>query len=101
VRFGFAGKGLWSVLDGLRAGPVGRNGVMAIEPRSTVQVKFFGRCKGGWIRDGVLLAVDQVPRPSAWSCHTDAVIALMEAEPSPMKSDPAHLQRSAAAPASV
>ena len=38
------------MLDGLRGGPVGPNGVMAIEPWSTVQVKFFGRCKGGWIR---------------------------------------------------
>jgi ATP-dependent DNA ligase len=80
VRFGFGGKGLWAVLDELRAGPVGRGGVIAIEPGLAVQVKFFGRYKGGAIRDGVLLAVEQGRALPAWSCDSDAVVAAMEAE---------------------
>jgi ATP-dependent DNA ligase len=32
VRFGFSGKGLWAILDELRAGSLGRTGVVPIEP---------------------------------------------------------------------
>jgi hypothetical protein len=32
VRFGFAGKGLWAILDELRAGSLDRTGVVPIEP---------------------------------------------------------------------
>jgi bifunctional non-homologous end joining protein LigD len=56
VRFGFAGKGLWSELDRLRAGP-SRKGVVPIEPVLRASIRFFGRHKGGFIRDGVLLAL--------------------------------------------
>jgi hypothetical protein len=58
VRFGFAGKGLWSELDRLRAGP-SRKGVVPIEPVLRASIKFFGRDKGGFIRDGVLLTLGQ------------------------------------------
>jgi bifunctional non-homologous end joining protein LigD len=83
VRFGFAGKGLWVILDRLRAGSMGRRtGVVPIEPGLVVQVKYFGRHKGGAIRDGVLLALVDQPQTAArawWTCDTDAVIAAMDA----------------------
>jgi hypothetical protein len=63
VRFGFSGKGLWAMLDALRTGPAGRGGVVPIEPGVSVEVKFFGRYKGGAIRDGVLLSVEKLPVP--------------------------------------
>ena len=63
VRFGFAGKGLWARLDALRAATANKAGVVSIEPALTVQVKFFGRQKGGALRDGVLLSVEEQPRP--------------------------------------
>jgi bifunctional non-homologous end joining protein LigD len=56
VPFGFAGKGLWSELDRLRAGP-SRKGVVPIEPVLRASIRFFGRHKGGFIRDGVLLTL--------------------------------------------
>ena len=56
VRFGFAGKGLWSELDCLRAGP-SRKGVVPVEPVLRANIKFFGRHRGGLIRDGVLLGL--------------------------------------------
>ena len=63
VRFGFAGKGVWAILDKLRAGSLDRAGVVPIEPGLVVRVKYFGRHKGGAIRDGVLVAmVDQPER---------------------------------------
>jgi hypothetical protein len=76
VRFGFAGKGLWGVLDGLRDGPVDK-GVIAVRPALQAEIKFFGRHKGGAIRDGVILSVhgpkiavlDQL-----WSCDCDDVV---------------------------
>jgi hypothetical protein len=43
VRFGFAGKGLWAILDELRAGSLDRAGVVPIEPGLVVRVKYFGR----------------------------------------------------------
>jgi hypothetical protein len=61
--FGFAGKGLWATLDALRAGPVGRAGVIPIEPVLVAEVKYFGRHKGGALRDGVLLPIE--PRPAS------------------------------------
>jgi bifunctional non-homologous end joining protein LigD len=83
VRFGFAGKGVWAILDKLRAGSLDRAGVVPIEPGLVVRVKYFGRHKGGAIRDGVLVAmVDQPERQQiapAWSCDTDVVIAAMDA----------------------
>jgi hypothetical protein len=55
-----------------------------IEPRLVIRVKYFGRHKGGAIRDGVLVALVNQPqtRPAmpAWSCDTDAVIAANAAE---------------------
>ena len=51
----------------------------------TGQVKFFGRHKGGAIRDGVLLSAGELaappPRsPAAWSCDGDEAIAVMDGE---------------------
>ena len=56
VRFGFTGKGLWSVLDGIRAGPAVR-GVVSFEPILRAHVKFVGRRQRGLIRDGVFLTL--------------------------------------------
>ena len=61
VRFGLAGKGLWSELDRLRAGPA-RKGVVPIEPVLRASIRFFGRHKGGFIRDGVLLLLLPTPQ---------------------------------------
>ena len=47
-----------------------------------VRVKYFGRHKGGAIRDGVLVAIIDQPQTRlapAWSCDTDEVIAEMDA----------------------
>jgi hypothetical protein len=82
VRFGFAGKGLWAILRELRAGSLDRAGVVPIEPGLVVRVKYFGRYKGGAIRDGVLVAIIHQPQTRlapAWSCDTDAVIVEMDA----------------------
>jgi hypothetical protein len=57
VRFGFAGKGLWTVLDGIRAGPAIR-GVVPVHPTLRAHgSNFFGRHQRGFIRDGVLLSL--------------------------------------------
>jgi bifunctional non-homologous end joining protein LigD len=56
VRFGLAGKGLWSELDRLRVGP-SHKGVAPIESVLWASIRFFGRHKGGFIRDGVLLGL--------------------------------------------
>jgi hypothetical protein len=83
VRFGFAGKGLWAILDELRAGSVDGAGVVPMEPGLVVRVKYFGRHKGGAIRDGVLVAMIDPPQVRQivpdWSCDTDAVISAMDA----------------------
>jgi hypothetical protein len=63
VRFGFAGKGLWAMLDALRTGPPGKGGAVSIEPGLNAAVKFFGRYNGGAIRDGVLLSIERLPVP--------------------------------------
>jgi hypothetical protein len=56
IRFGLAGKGLWHALDKLRAGPP-RKGFAPVQLGLIVTVKYFGRYKAGYIRDGVLLSV--------------------------------------------
>ena len=56
VRFGFAGKGLWHVLDNLRAEP-SRKGFVPVQLGLVATVKYFGRYTAGWIRDGVVLSV--------------------------------------------
>ena len=79
----FAGKGLWKMLDQLRLGSTDRLGIVPIEPVLVARVKYFGRHKGGAIRDGVLVGLDRpqtLPAASPWSCDTDAVIAAMDAD---------------------
>jgi bifunctional non-homologous end joining protein LigD len=56
IKFGIR-RGLWHRLDRLRAGPVERGGFIPVRPELAAQIKFFGRYKRGWIRDGVLLSV--------------------------------------------
>jgi bifunctional non-homologous end joining protein LigD len=56
VRFGFAGKGLWQLLDERRAGPA-RKSIVPVRLGLVAEIKFFGRHKGGSIRDGVILSV--------------------------------------------
>jgi hypothetical protein len=56
VRFGFAGKGLWHVLDERRAGPPTK-GIVPVWLGLVADIKFFGWHKGGWIRDGVILSL--------------------------------------------
>jgi bifunctional non-homologous end joining protein LigD len=58
VKFGLVGKELWSRLGPLCAGPASRSGVIPVRPELVAGVKFFGRYRTGWIRDGVLLAVE-------------------------------------------
>jgi bifunctional non-homologous end joining protein LigD len=58
VKFGLAGKELWPRLDRLRAGLASRGGVIPVRPELVAAIKFFGRYRAGWIRDGVLLSVD-------------------------------------------
>ena len=55
VRF-FVSKGLWHVLNERRAGPA-KNGIVPIWLGLVADIKFFGRHKGGSIRDGVILSV--------------------------------------------
>ena len=82
VRFGFAGKGLWSEVDALRSGPA-RKDVVSVRPTLRAKIKFFGRHKGGSIRDGVIVSLEH-RRPSRgnaiWSCDSDDVIAAFQAE---------------------
>jgi len=79
VRFGFAGKGLWTTLDVLRIGPAQKS-VVPIPPVLRAEVKFFGRHKGGAIRDGVMLSLapraDVGPR---YGCDCEEVIELFDA----------------------
>jgi hypothetical protein len=55
VRF-FVGKGLWHLLDERRAGPA-QPGIVPVRLGLVADIKFFGRHKGGSIRDGVILSV--------------------------------------------
>jgi bifunctional non-homologous end joining protein LigD len=57
VRFGFTGRRLWSALNPLRSGQAGRDGFVSIGGAMRLRVKHFGRHKGGWIRDGVVVGV--------------------------------------------
>jgi bifunctional non-homologous end joining protein LigD len=75
VRFGFAGKGLWDRLDRLRAGPV-RKGIIPVRLELHAEIKYFGRHKGGFIRDGVIQSLRVLaPARHPWSCDADEVIA--------------------------
>ncbi len=56
VQFGFAGKGLWEMLDARRAG-VARKGVVPVQPHLAADIRFYGRIRGWAIRDGVFLAL--------------------------------------------
>jgi bifunctional non-homologous end joining protein LigD len=60
VRF-FVGKGLWHVLDERRAG-LAKKGIVPVWLGLIADIKFFGRHKGGSIRDGVILSV-QMAKP--------------------------------------
>jgi bifunctional non-homologous end joining protein LigD len=81
VRFGFAGKGLWSMLDALRCGRAVK-GVIPVSPGLAADIKFFGRHKGGYIRDGVIVSLlsTKGPPPTApWSCcDSDEVLAAFD-----------------------
>jgi bifunctional non-homologous end joining protein LigD len=55
VKFGLVGKSLWHRLDRLREEP--GPGFVPVRPELQAEVKFFGRYRAGWIRDGVLLSV--------------------------------------------
>jgi hypothetical protein len=82
VRFGFAGKGLWSELNALRSGPA-RKAVVPVAPILRAKIKFFGRHKGGSIRDGVILSIDARAGSrgdAIWSCDSDDVIAAFQAQ---------------------
>jgi len=57
VKFGLGGKELWQRLDGLRIGPSARSGIVRVRPELVAAVRYFGRYRTGWIRDGVLLRV--------------------------------------------
>ena len=48
----------------LGAGPAGCDGVLSSEPALRAEMKFFGRHKGGAVRDGVLLSVGRLPASS-------------------------------------
>jgi len=79
VRFGFAGRGLWGDLDQRRTGPA-TSGIFPIAPVLPAEIKFFGRFKGGSIRDGVLLTIGASPPAraavaGAWSCDSDDAVA--------------------------
>lgn len=54
---GLAGKELWRRLDPLRAGAANRADLIPVRPKLVAAVRFFGRYRTGWIRDGVLLSV--------------------------------------------
>jgi hypothetical protein len=84
VRYGFAGKGSWRELDAVRCGPANK-GVIPVNPGFCAEIKFFGRHKGGSIRDGVILSLHQEPvgrtmstEPLPWSCDSDEAVAAFE-----------------------
>ena len=63
-------------------------GIVRIEPFLAAEIKFFGRYKAGFTRDGVLIAVENggMSAPTtagpvgAWGCDDDGVIAAFDAE---------------------
>jgi hypothetical protein len=79
----FAGKGLWSELDGLRRGPA-KESVVPVSPGLCAEIKYFGRHRGGSIRDGLILSLSVVValaasgEPRSWSCDSDEVVAAFE-----------------------
>jgi bifunctional non-homologous end joining protein LigD len=80
----FAGKGLWSELDGLRRGPA-KKSVVPVSPGLCAEIKYFGRHRGGSIRDGVILSLHRgvvalaaSVEPSPWSCYSDEAVAAFE-----------------------
>ena len=79
MRFGFAGRGLWGELDRRRAGAA-VSGIVPIAPLMPAEIKFFGRYKGGAIRDGVILAISAAPVTTAWSCDSDEAVAAFDAQ---------------------
>jgi len=77
VRFGFAGKGLRSVLDALREGRV-KGSVVTVPPVLSAEAKFFGGHQAGSIRDGVILALAErrtVAHARLWCCDCDDALA--------------------------
>lgn len=56
VKFGLAGKDLWQRLAPLRDGPETCSGFVPVRPDLVAAIRYFGRYRGGWIRDGVLLS---------------------------------------------
>jgi len=68
VRYGFAGKGWWADLDLLRIGEP-RAGLVAVWPVLQAEIKFFGRHKGGAIRDGVIQSLGPAPAPPSSRIH--------------------------------
>jgi hypothetical protein len=57
VKFGLGGKELWQRLEGLRAGPSTRSGLVPVRLELVAGVRYFGRYRNGWVRDGALLSV--------------------------------------------
>jgi ATP-dependent DNA ligase len=57
VKFGLGDKDLWRRLERLCAGPESRSGVVPVRPELVAAVRYFGRYRAGWIRDGVVLRV--------------------------------------------
>lgn len=57
VQFGLCGKSLWQRLDRLRDGTATRSGIVPVRPELVAEVRYFGRYRTGWIRDGVLLSI--------------------------------------------
>ena len=58
VKFGLASQPLlWQRLAPLRDGPETRSGFVPVRPELVAAIHYFGRYRGGWIRDGVLLSV--------------------------------------------
>jgi hypothetical protein len=55
VKFGLGNKALWQLLEVLRRGPSTRSGLVPVRPELVAAVRYFGRYRTGWIRDGVLL----------------------------------------------
>ena len=49
-------RGLWHLLHERRAGPA-KDGIVPVWLGLVADIKFFGRHKGGSIRDGVILSV--------------------------------------------
>jgi hypothetical protein len=57
AKFGLANKDLWARLERLRIGPATRAGLVRVRPELVAAIRYFGRYRTGWIRDGVLLSV--------------------------------------------